>query len=98
MQAVIDNVHQQFIRAVAEGRKLDREKVAQVADGRILTGEQAKNFGLVDKMGNLQDTISKSETLHDQLWLQAVAVGKKVPQQFPTAFHPISERSHRRPL
>jgi len=42
MQEVIDNVHQQFIQAVAEGRKLDREKVAQIADGRIFTGEQAK--------------------------------------------------------
>jgi protease-4 len=57
MQEVLDNVHQQFIQAVAEGRKLDRSKVAQIADGRILTGEQAKNFGLVDQLGNLQDTI-----------------------------------------
>jgi protease-4 len=57
MQEVLDNVHQQFIQAVAEGRKLDYSKVVQIADGRILTGEQAKNFGLVDKMGNLQDTI-----------------------------------------
>jgi protease-4 len=57
MQEVLDNVHQQFIQAVADGRKLDRTKVVQVADGRILTGEQAKNLGLVDQMGNLQDTI-----------------------------------------
>ena len=57
MQEVLDNVHQQFIQAVAEGRKLDRSKVVQIADGRIMTGEQAKNFGLVDQMGNLQDTI-----------------------------------------
>jgi protease-4 len=57
IQSVIDNVHQQFIQAVAEGRKLDRAKVVQVADGRILTGEQAKQVGLVDQMGNLQDAI-----------------------------------------
>ncbi len=57
MQEVLDNVHQQFIQAVAEGRKLDHSRVVQIADGRILTGEQAKNFSLVDKMGNLQDTI-----------------------------------------
>jgi len=57
MQEVLDNVHQQFIQAVAEGRRLDYSKVVQIADGRIITGEQAKNFGLVDKMGNLQDTI-----------------------------------------
>jgi protease-4 len=57
MQDVLDNVHQQFIQAVADGRKLDRTKVVEIADGRILTGEQAKNLGLVDQMGNLQDTI-----------------------------------------
>jgi len=57
MQEVLDNVHQQFIQAVADGRKLDRAKVAEIADGRILTGEQAKNLGLVDQMGNLQDAI-----------------------------------------
>jgi protease-4 len=57
MQEVLDNVHQQFIQAVADGRKLDRAKVVQIADGRILTGEQAKNLGLVDEMGNLHDTI-----------------------------------------
>ncbi len=57
MQEVLDNVHEQFIRAVADGRKLDRSKVAEIADGRILTGEQAKQLGLVDEMGNLQDAI-----------------------------------------
>jgi protease-4 len=57
MQEVLDNVHQQFIQAVADGRRLDRAKVVPIADGRILTGEQAKNLGLVDEMGNLQDTI-----------------------------------------
>jgi protease-4 len=60
VQEVIDNVHQQFIDAVVQGRKLDREKVVQIADGRILTGEQAKQLGLVDEMGNLQDAIDKA--------------------------------------
>ena len=57
VQGVIDNVHQQFIQAVMDGRRLDRWKVAQIADGRILTGEQAKQLGLVDQIGNLQDAI-----------------------------------------
>jgi protease IV len=57
IQEVIDNVHQQFIQAVADGRKMDRSKVTQIADGRILTGEQAKQAGLVDQIGNLQDAI-----------------------------------------
>jgi len=57
VQEVLDNVHQQFIEAVAKGRGMDREKVSQIADGRIFTGQQAKEIGLVDEMGNLQDTI-----------------------------------------
>jgi protease-4 len=57
LQEVIDNVHQQFIKAVAEGRKLSIEKVSAIADGRIFAGEQAKAVGLVDELGNLEDTI-----------------------------------------
>lgn len=57
MQDVLDNVHHQFIQAVAEGRKMDKAKIEEIADGRIFTGEQAKGLGLVDEMGNLQDTI-----------------------------------------
>ncbi len=63
MQEVIDNVHQQFIQAVAEGRKLERIKIIQIADGRILTGEQAKRLGLVDQLGNLQDAIDTAAKL-----------------------------------
>jgi protease-4 len=63
MQEVIDNVHQQFIQAVVESRKLDRIKVIQIADGRILTGEQAKRLGLVDQIGNMQDAIEMASKL-----------------------------------
>jgi len=57
MQDVIDNVHQQFIKAVVEGRKLEPSSVIKVADGRIFTGEQALDLKLIDRMGNLQDAI-----------------------------------------
>ncbi len=63
MQETLDNVHQQFIRAVAEGRRLDQARVIPIADGRIMTGEQAKQLGLVDKMGNLQDAIDEATKL-----------------------------------
>jgi protease-4 len=58
LQGVLDSVHDQFIRAVAEGRKLPLEKVRGLADGRIFSGDQAKTLGLVDGLGNLQDTIA----------------------------------------
>jgi protease IV len=63
MQETLDNVHQQFIRAVADGRNLDPAKVLPIADGRIMTGEQAKQLGLVDKMGNLDDAIEEAAKL-----------------------------------
>ncbi|NWF92007.1 MAG: signal peptide peptidase SppA [Syntrophaceae bacterium] len=63
IQGVIDNVHQQFVRAVVEGRRMDHGKVMEIADGRILTGEQAKQLGLVDQLGNLQDAIDTTAKL-----------------------------------
>ncbi len=57
LQAMIDNVHQQFVRDVAQGRRMQVEKVREVADGRIFTGEQAKELGLVDELGSLKDAI-----------------------------------------
>lgn len=58
LQGVIDSVHNQFIEAVTSGRKLKREDVVKIADGRIFSGEQAKELGLIDSFGTLQDTIS----------------------------------------
>jgi protease-4 len=57
LQAMIDDVHTQFIEAVADGRKMDPDAVRALADGRIYTGRQAMAAGLVDEMGNLQDAI-----------------------------------------
>ena len=57
LQGVIDSVHSQFIRAVAEGRNMEERKVREIADGRIFSGEQAKDLGLVDRLGGLQDAI-----------------------------------------
>lgn len=63
LQGVIDNVHSQFIVAVAEGRKMERESVAKIADGRIFSGEQAKSLGLVDALGNLEDAVTEAGKL-----------------------------------
>ena len=57
LQSLVDNTLEQFIAAVVAGRGLSDEDVRQIADGRILTGEQAKNLGLVDDFGGLEDAI-----------------------------------------
>jgi protease IV len=57
LQNVMDDVHSQFIEAVAEGRSLDIKTVRALADGRIFTGRQAKAAKLVDELGDLNDAI-----------------------------------------
>lgn len=57
LQGVLDDVHDQFIQAVAAGRGLEFEQVRELADGRIFTGRQAKKVRLVDELGDLQDAI-----------------------------------------
>lgn len=58
IQQMVDDIYAQFINTVADGRQMDIEKVKKVADGRILTGKQAMDLGLVDAMGNYYDALS----------------------------------------
>lgn len=51
-QNLVNEAYEQFVGAVADGRKMDREKVLALADGSIYTGSQALKEGLVDALGN----------------------------------------------
>lgn len=55
---LIDDIYDQFITDVAEARKLDKEKVREVADGRVFTGRQAKKLKLVDELGTFDDAVN----------------------------------------
>jgi protease IV len=57
LQSITSSIHEQFVTAIAEGRKMNRAQVEQAADGRIFTGEDAKNRGLVDRLGNFEDAL-----------------------------------------
>ena len=57
LQALLDDVHAQFIGAVAAGRKLEREEVVRFADGRVFSGVQAKELKMVDVLGGLEDAV-----------------------------------------
>ena len=63
LQSALDNVHEQFITAVSEGRKMLIDDVRKIADGRVFTGEQALKVGLVDELGNLEDAVKASAKL-----------------------------------
>jgi len=58
LQGLIDNAYGQFFRAVADGRGLDEEALRPLADGRIFTGEQGLELGLVDELGGFRDAVA----------------------------------------
>jgi len=60
---LMNNVHSQFKQAVSESRGIDSEKVREIADGRVFTGEQAKALGLVDELGNFGDAVRTAADL-----------------------------------
>jgi protease-4 len=62
-QSMLEDVHGQFIGAVAESRKLPAEEVRKVADGRVFTGRKAKDLKLVDELGGLQDAVREAGKL-----------------------------------
>ena len=56
-------IHDQFIKAISEERKISIEKVKSFADGRIFTGEEAKSLGLIDKIGNFWDAVEEAKKM-----------------------------------
>jgi protease-4 len=63
LQSIVLQLHSQFVRAVAAGRKMPVDEVSKLADGRVFTGEQALALKLVDQMGNLDDAIDVAAKL-----------------------------------
>jgi protease-4 len=57
MQAIVDDIYEQFVATVSENRRIPLSKIIGLADGRIFTGRQAKDLGLVDELGGLQDAV-----------------------------------------
>ncbi|HET7007454.1 MAG TPA: signal peptide peptidase SppA [Candidatus Binatia bacterium] len=81
LQSVVDNVHGQFVSAVAKGRGMDEARVRKLADGRIYSGAQAKELGLIDEFGTLEDAIA----------LAAKRVGL---DEEPAVYYSRPEREH----
>ncbi len=63
LQQLINNVYLQFKNTVASTRNLKKDELDNIADGRIFSGQQAKELGLVDEIGTLNDAISKASKL-----------------------------------
>jgi protease-4 len=56
-QETTNRIYEQFLGAVAEGRNLPADEIREVADGRVITGEDAKELGLVDELGNFYTAV-----------------------------------------
>jgi len=57
LQSLIDSTYEQFVEEVSVNRRIDRDEVKKFADGRIFSGTQAKELGLVDEIGSLSDAV-----------------------------------------
>ena len=55
LQSVVLDVYDQFLEVVSTERELPLDSLRKVADGRILTGRQARDYGLVDTLGTLEE-------------------------------------------
>ncbi len=62
LEGLLANVHEQFIAAVAKGRKLPQDQIRPLADGRIYSGQQALDLQLVDALGGLRDAVELAAT------------------------------------
>jgi protease-4 len=56
-QGMVDDIYEQFVAVVVQGRALPEAQVRELADGRIFTGRQAYELGLVDELGDFRDAV-----------------------------------------
>ena len=63
LEGLINDVYEQFVSDVATARNLEIEDIRPIADGRVLTGKQAKSLNLVDELGNFNDAAEKAVEL-----------------------------------
>ena len=64
-QSIVQDDYNEFVEVIVEGRELSEERVREIADGRIYSGQQAKEIGLVDEFGGLEEAVRASRRLAD---------------------------------
>jgi len=98
VQATVDSVYEDFLKVVGEGRKMERNNVHEIAQGRVWLGLNARENGLVDKFGGLRDAIREAKELakiKDAEILQVPALHSGRENILQTL---LSEDSHEMPL
>ncbi len=62
-QDIVNDSYDQFLDVVSKSRKIDKEKLRVYADGRVFTGRQAKDIGLIDSLGTYEDAVKITSRL-----------------------------------
>ena len=65
LNEMVTNIHSQFVKAVEDNRSINRSELIKLADGRVFTGLQSKDLGLVDVLGTFEDAVILAGTLGD---------------------------------
>ena len=65
LDSVVQDSYSQFVDVIVEGRDLPEDRVREISDGRIYSGLQAEELGLVDETGNLSQAVDTTENLAD---------------------------------
>lgn len=65
LQDMIDDMYEDFVQVIVEGRDMTVSMVRDIADGRVFTGKQAEEYELVDALGTIEDTIAIMEEDYD---------------------------------
>ena len=96
LDKIIAEMLGQFIQVIADGRKLPKDKVRELADGRIFTASQAKAAKLVDDIGYFQDALKKAKQLAN-LTGNAKVIRYDKSFSFSSFFEAETETLHRGP-
>lgn len=80
LQTMIDDMYADFVQVIVDGRDMSESKVRKLGDGRVYTGRQAKENGLVDALGSMDDTVAMMEK--DNGWTNAKVIKYKKGFEF----------------
>lgn len=85
-QDMIDESYNLFVDIVAEGRQMDKGRVRELADGRIYTGPQAVENGLVDEIGYKEDALAKLKAENELEGAQVISITPRPTTSFFSQF------------
>lgn len=93
IQRIVDRIYDRFITKVAQSRKLPKNKVQEIAQGRVWSGTSAKQLGLVDEIGGLEDAVkeaAKQAKLGDDWQLQEYPKRRTLEERLLEKFSGVS--------